>query len=374
MKKEDRLLLRSPDSCLAATPHLLGFTPQDSVVVLGLATDSAGTRRLVLTQRLDRPSSHGLDSEQSAQVARDSARVMVEEAGADTVIVSVWGSESPSPTGALPELTFVDQLVDALDDRGAGTLDVLYTDGQRRWSYGCDDHGCCPPEGALIPQETRTLMAAEFAYAGQAVASSRQSITDELEPVPDPAVVQAIADRQATTPIAVASRDTIRDARVDAISDLHMRDAQHVPLDADQIAETALALADIRIRDTYVWDLGQPYADRHAAIASLAQVVRAAPPGHVAPAATVLALQHYQVGDGARANVALDRAAADDPDYSLARLVRMSLTAGLPPATFAQAMAGLSRETCLDPDRPAPAATTASPAPQITTPPQGLAL
>jgi hypothetical protein len=44
--------------------------------------------------------------------------------------------------------------------------------------------------------------------------------------------------------------------------------------------------------------------------------------------------------------IALDRAAADDADYSLAALVRTSLLAGLPPEEWRSAMAGLSREEC----------------------------
>jgi hypothetical protein len=40
----------------------------------------------------------------------------------------------------------------------------------------------------------------------------------------------------------------------------------------------------------------------------------------------------WQCGDGALANVALDRALADDPRYSMALLLRQVITAGAPPS------------------------------------------
>jgi hypothetical protein len=40
----------------------------------------------------------------------------------------------------------------------------------------------------------------------------------------------------------------------------------------------------------------------------------------------------WQCGDGALANVALDRALADDPSYSMALLLRQVISAGAPPS------------------------------------------
>jgi hypothetical protein len=40
----------------------------------------------------------------------------------------------------------------------------------------------------------------------------------------------------------------------------------------------------------------------------------------------------WQSGDGALANVALDRALADEPGYSMAQLLRQVITAGTPPS------------------------------------------
>jgi hypothetical protein len=46
----------------------------------------------------------------------------------------------------------------------------------------------------------------------------------------------------------------------------------------------------------------------------------------------LLAFVAWQAGDGALANVALDRALADDTRYSMALLLRQVITAGAPPS------------------------------------------
>ena len=52
----------------------------------------------------------------------------------------------------------------------------------------------------------------------------------------------------------------------------------------------------------------------------------------MAAPASLLAFVAWQSGDGALANVALDRALADDPQYSMAQLLRQVITAGTPPS------------------------------------------
>jgi len=61
-------------------------------------------------------------------------------------------------------------------------------------------------------------------------------------------------------------------------------------------------------------------------------LVRRAQPGYVAAPASLLAFTAWQSGNGALANIALDRALADTPGYSMAGLIRQAVEAGLPPA------------------------------------------
>ena len=52
---------------------------------------------------------------------------------------------------------------------------------------------------------------------------------------------------------------------------------------------------------------------------------------HAAAPATLLAFVAWQAGNGALANVALDRAVVADPNYSMAQLLRQIIASGSPP-------------------------------------------
>ena len=153
---------------------MLGFACDDSVVLVGLAPDAGGHSSLVrLTQRFDTPPASMTEAE-VADLARSAAEPMT-RSGSTEVIVAVFGSTRPAPGAELPSTPLVDQLIESLDDAGLGVRDALYTDGISRWSYGCQDPSCCPPQGRVIPEEVRTHVAAEFAVTGAAMAPSRDA-------------------------------------------------------------------------------------------------------------------------------------------------------------------------------------------------------
>jgi hypothetical protein len=97
-----------------------------------------------------------------------------------------------------------------------------------------------------------------------------------------------------------------------------------------EIARITVALRDLRVRDDAWARMDPGHSGAHQRL--WIDVVRRAQPGYVAPPAALLAFVAWQSGDGALANVALDRALADDPQYSMALLLRQVITAGAPPA------------------------------------------
>ena len=342
----DRLVLSTPDAFLASVPHMVGFDCADSVVLVGLGpnpadrSDRSGMVRLV--QRFDTPP---LDTSGGdlVSIARAAAEPMV-RSGSTEVIVAVFGA-TPEPRGELPSAPLVDELMARVDDAGLGVRDALFTDGTSRWSYGCDNPDCCPPEGRVIPETTRTLVAAEFAGVGAAMAPSRAALGDEI--APDPvriAMVAAVAGEYQPPAGGTKGLEEWRDSAIDHLTTLTQdADAAVGPHDG---ATALQGLTDIRVRDTFLWDIAQPVTDQRAVADRLADLVRCAPAGLVAPAATALAIAQWSSGDGARANVALDRAQADDPEYSLAHLVGTALRSGLPPSAWAASLADLDRDTC----------------------------
>jgi hypothetical protein len=100
--------------------------------------------------------------------------------------------------------------------------------------------------------------------------------------------------------------------------------------DADLLAWLVISLAHLPVRDD-AWARMEPeHRDAHRRLWT--DLVRnAADPWVPAPAA-LLAFTAWQCGDGALASVAIDRALACDPDYSMALLLREILDAGVPPS------------------------------------------
>jgi hypothetical protein len=98
----------------------------------------------------------------------------------------------------------------------------------------------------------------------------------------------------------------------------------------DEVARLTVALRDLRVRDDAWARMDPGHSDAHQRLWT--DVVRRAQPGYTAAPAALLAFVAWQSGDGALANVALDRALADDPRYSMALLLRQVITAGAPPA------------------------------------------
>jgi hypothetical protein len=105
-------------------------------------------------------------------------------------------------------------------------------------------------------------------------------------------------------------------------------------LDVDTGAALLAGLTSAAARDACL-----AWVDRHRmlldpAIEVLTDLTRRAEPPYGASPAALLAFCAWQRGDGALANLAADRALADDPGYRLARLLAQAFTAGLDPAAW----------------------------------------
>jgi hypothetical protein len=334
-----RLVITTPDTFVAAVPHLLGFTPTDSIVIAGIGQVD-GRNEITLVQRFDIPNPD-TSPDDLRRIAKDASAPMA-RSGADEVIITVISDRAVSSPDDLPQRELVGRLVEAHDDAGMFTRDSLYTDGTSRWSYGCFDATCCPPGGRIIPDDVRTHVAAEFTAAGVAVRGSRDDLAAELAPA-GAARVQAVAKKLEALPHPGTGIESWRDG---AIQQFHEDVSTGASIDEAGCARVIAGLDDIRVRDTVLWDLAQGRGDDRNVIEALAQVVRTSPEARCAPAATVLSIQHWTAGDGARANVALDRALDSDPDYRLGGLVQTSLRSGLPPAHWRDLMCTMPRETC----------------------------
>lgn len=122
---------------------------------------------------------------------------------------------------------------------------------------------------------------------------------------------------------------------------------RHGVVGAEVAADVIVGLQDVRVRDTVLWELMHaPTSTWCQAADSLASIVSGSPRHLVAPAATLLSILRWQIGDGSRAGAAVELALEGDPTYSLADLVNRCLLAGMHPAVWREGLADLSREAC----------------------------
>jgi hypothetical protein len=320
----------SPTALLAVVPHLLGFVPEMSLVVIGT---SPPRERIRVTLRYDLPDPP--DADLAADIAAHAASVLGAQELPAALAVGYGPEAMVTPVAGA--------FLDASHLAGIELHDVLRVENGRYWSYRCDNEACCPAagvpfDGSAHPASAaldgaglrvlpgRAAVAARIAPLGGDTAESMRQATRRAEQH----VARLLARVRKSSRIGAARRMIAAEglAAVGAMITKYRNDGRFA---SDyEIARISVALRDLRVRDD-AWARMDP---EHAAayLRLWTDVVRRAQPGHVAPAAALLAFVAWQSGDGALANVALDRALTDDPGYSMALLLRQVIGAGAPPS------------------------------------------
>jgi hypothetical protein len=312
--------LRSPGEIAAAVPHLCGFQPTESLVAVSLRGDR---HRIGLTLRVDLAACpDAAAGEVVARLAHD---------GASAAVFAVYTAEP----GARPRESLVEALVDACTADGISVMEALHVHDGRWISYTCDHPGCCPVEGTVIASGPAVdVLAASAVLDGRVVLRDREELVASLAPPVllaaraaeqrlDDAMVWWLAGLSARGPAAA------RSAAVGAVRSA-LADEE---LPAEGSARIVASLQDIAVRDE-VMLLALEETD--ALLALLLRLARETVAPYDAPVCTLVALVSWLRGDGAVANVALDRALASDPGYRMATLLRAGLDGQLPPSEVRQ--------------------------------------
>ena len=297
----------SPESLLAIVPHLLGFVPQGSLVVIGT---EAPHDRIKVTLRYDLPDPPGAGV--SADVAAHAAGVLGSQ-GLATLVAVGYGPGS-----------LVDPVAEALQTAartaGIDVLDILHVQDGRYWSYLCVDEDCCPAAGTPFDPVTHSA-AAVMATAGDPVLADRAAVAARVAPlggIAAESMRQATrrAERHAAQLLAKvrksrrigAARQLIAAEGLNEVGAMIAAYRAGGRYTTDyQIAWITVALRDLRVRDDAWARMDPAQVDAHRRM--WIDVTRRAQPGYVAAPAALLAFVAWQSGDGALANVALDRAA-----------------------------------------------------------------
>jgi hypothetical protein len=344
------LRLASASDIVEAVPFLVGFRPENSLVVLSLR----GSRsRLGLTARVDLPNRAQAEAcavEFTGYLKRDRA---------DRALVILY-PPSDGPYHPVVEL-LAEALAKHLRAANIELAEVICVCDGLWWSLFCLDPACCSPQGTPVDRAGTSLNEAAMTFHGRVVLSSREELGRTLDPVNGVAralMVDALprARLQLAERIDAGERDAVVAESLDLFREavqLRVPVADGIQSDATlnvaAVARLIAALEDWRARDQLLswWDGARGDALREL----LVELVRRGNPLDAAPTLTTLAWVSYLQGEGAFAGIALDRALAVDPEYSLAQLLDHALFNGINPDTFrASTMATGGR---IPPRRPA---------------------
>jgi hypothetical protein len=322
-----------PGEIAAGLPHLIGFRPEESAVLIGLAGDHGS--RVGLTARADLP-----PPGQVPAFARALVRSVCTDQPSGVLLVVV--SEAPDEPGraeaVLPHRRLVHEVLVALTERGVALRDTLLVRAGRWWSYDCPHSCCAPGAGTALPSEVTPLEVASI-VSGLVAAGSREELEARIDP-PGASARLAMGDtvlrigrehaaavhERGAEAVAREARSAVESAAVRCRTD----GSGGTPLTDDEVARLLWALRDPGVRDHA---LRLALGEHPAALETLwTECTRRAPAPLDAAPATLLAVSAWLRGDGAMANVALQRALDGEPGYPLARLLSRALAECLNPA------------------------------------------
>lgn len=299
---------RSAEDLLALVAPLIGFEPEQSLVML-----TFGARRS-FHARVDLPAPPDLAAwEEVADVLLDPA---VRHGVRRVVLVLYTDRDLAARARGLRR---------RFRESGIEVLDVLRVGGGR-WYSACGGGGV-PRHG--VPFDARTHpMRVRSVVDGRVVLPSRAAVAASLET--DEPAARAVAEH-----LDAAVGGTPGEGVLDLLAALV---GGSEPVGDEAVARLLLALADPEARDR-IWS----GLDRRGAVAQVgvwSEVLRRAPSEHSADAAAVLGFAAWLAGHGALAWCAVDRCREVAPHHRQGALVARLLQGAVPPAAWEEQRAG----------------------------------
>lgn len=292
-----------PDELLALVPYLLGFHPEDSLVVLALRDT-----RLVLTARLDLKATEMMHAERVGGLALDQ--------GADRLVLVAYADDP-------------DRVEDLIDLYVGLTDPVLGIDEAWRVAdgrYWCVAPTCrCCEAVAFDPAITST--AAGAVVAGLQAAPSRAALFDAVAaPAGDElAAVEAAYEEVGAAVVGLA--DAARRERLVALVDGFLaapRALTHV-----ECAELSILVRFPEVRDVATTRVRRADARRHVDL--WAQVARRSVDPFRVAAVSLTGLAAWVSGDGALLNVCIECGEECEPCFGLLGVLRDISDGCVPP-------------------------------------------
>ena len=311
--------LNRPGALVAALPAVLGFVPENSLVLVSLDGGELGAvMRVDLSEELVDEVGHLVEV---AAAAQPEAAIIV--------IIDQEGAHCPLCNQQYRHLCAV--LTEALAQHhielwAAHVVDRVARGGRWHCVDGCGASG-------TVDDPSASPMAAAAVWEGRRLYPRRADLQAVMA-IEDPARSAAL------TGVLTGQMALREQARRADSAGCSRRDVEHAMSaaarvgdgeslsDAD-LATLGCALIDAEVRDTlYALAIGETAGEAEALWASLARIL---PPPWRLEALVLLAFSAYVRGDGPLAGVSLDAALRCDPDHRMAGMLDTALQSGLRP-------------------------------------------
>ncbi|WP_439664418.1 DUF4192 domain-containing protein [Lentzea sp. HUAS TT2] len=307
--------VREAGDLFAAIPHLMGFHPADSLVVLVLKDHLVS-----MTMRVDlpRPRHRGF-------LAAQLQGPLQEQEASEVVLVVVCPPSEHMPE-ELPHEPLVTALEHELGGVGIEVVEAVWLPScqkDARWLcyLDIDCHG-------TLPDPRLSAVAAASAHEGNVTFESRAALAAIAALDPPEALERrsTLLDELMTT---TADPDPGTELRrvSEAIDAVEHRKGS---LPDKEIVALARALAVPEVRDASMGFAAQPRS--RLAERLWLELTRTCPAPERAEPACLLAFYAYQRGDGGIASIALDAAEEACPGHMLSKLIRSAVSAAVPPS------------------------------------------
>lgn len=311
--------LNRPGALIAALPAVLGFVPENSLVLVSLDGGELGSvLRVDLSEELLNRVGHLAEV---AGAARPQAAI--------AVIVAADGAHCPSCNEEYRQLC--DVLAEALSQHdielcAAHVVDRVALGGRWHCVDGCGSSG-------LVDDPSASPLAAAAVLDGRRLYPRRADLQAVIA-VDDPArsaeltgAVRRQAAKRRSAHRANPARCTRRDVENAMAAASRVASDQSLP-DAE-LATLGCALGDAQVRDMlYALAVGENAGEAESLWALLARTL---PPPWRVEALVLLAFSAYARGDGPLAGVSLDAALRCEPDHRMAGMLDAALQSGLRP-------------------------------------------
>jgi len=355
---EHQVTLRTPAELADALPYLLGYRPEESIVLVALH-DRHGRGRFGGRARLGIPAS----ADDWTSVAQQLAHGLVtgsERRGARPEQMVAYLCQEPAKGESGRQVMerlrpLAQKLRVECGQLDVPVIEALCISDGRFWSYCCANEACCPPEGLSMGLPGTSVLAAAATYAGLQVRGTLRELRARLLPWETAAALEQESALDTASMALVprildgASREGVAEETLELSAQIMRRLAGAPPVSGtltadlhddellahDEAATLILGLQDRATRDRAAeWMEGEEAALALRLWRALARRCVGPYGEHAAAPLTLAGWVAWSTGDDLEAREALAMALGADPEYLFARLLHQACNEGLDPESI----------------------------------------